>query len=261
MDQRGVQRHGRQGKGLADAARSDAEPVRDRDGHPRLQPAAPCRRPAGRQYGRQQARLRVLRPAGHRQPRRHAQRGARVRRARDVVLPGRVPGDEACRHHTRGGARRVPRRVLPRLRARRLAGRPDVLHRRRRARQLPVPSRGACDPGEARLDAGRPAAALHRARPLRPAGRPGRRGTGVPEDDLGGSLDAAAAAADRRRARRADGLQPARPPGAPDDRRGRGRGARDRQAAARARLRRGEHSRATAARSSRIPSGSRPTCA
>ena len=101
VDQRGVQRHGRQGKGLADAAGPDAEPVRDRDGHPRLQPAAPGRRPAGRQHGRQQARLRVLRPAGHRQPRRHAQRGARVRRARDVVLPGRVPGDEAGRHHTR----------------------------------------------------------------------------------------------------------------------------------------------------------------
>ena len=152
----------------------DAEPVRDDDGHPRLQPAAPGRRPAGRQHGRQQARLRVLRPAGHRQPRRHAQRGARVRRARDVVLPGRVPGDERWpTSHPTEARERVPRRVLPRLRARRLAGRPDVLHRRRRARQLPVPSRGACDPGEARLDAGRPAAALHRAG-SRPTRRPAR---------------------------------------------------------------------------------------
>ena len=42
---------------------------------------------------------------GHRQPRRHAQPGARVRRARDVVLPGRVPGDEARRHHSPQEAR------------------------------------------------------------------------------------------------------------------------------------------------------------
>ena len=37
-------------------------------------------------------------------PRRDTQRSARVRRARDVVLPRGVPGDEARRHHPRRGA-------------------------------------------------------------------------------------------------------------------------------------------------------------
>ena len=118
-------------------------------------------------------------PRRRRQPRQHAQPGARLRRARDVVLPRRVPRDGARRHPASAVARELPGRVLPRLRARRLAGRHDVLRRRRRARQLPVQACGARDRGQARLHAGRPAAPLHRARPGRP---PARRRTGRRRD-------------------------------------------------------------------------------
>ena len=69
----------------------------------------PIARPAGDQHGRQQARLRVPPPRRRRQPRQHPQPGPCLRRARDLVLPGRVSRDGARRHPASAGDARASR--------------------------------------------------------------------------------------------------------------------------------------------------------
>ena len=231
---RRLQRDGRQRAGHADAAGSRAEPVRDDDGHQRLQPArsrSPIRRRSTRSSTSTSSSSTTATASATSTAR--TTRRSRSPRARRRASRARSRRRRSPTSSTQQARRELPGRVLPRLRARRLAGRPDVLRRRRRARQLPVQACGSRDRRQARLDAGRPAAPLHRARPGRARARPRRVDAGIPRDDLGGALEAAAPAADRRRARRADAVQPTRPARQADDRRRRGRRARDRRAAAR----------------------------
>ena len=174
------------------------------------------------------------RPRRRREPRQRAQPGARVCRARDVVLPRRVPGDRRSPTSSTQEAReRFPTEFC---RAYELAGSPvdltffidggvlDNFPFRHAVRAIP----------------GKPAATQVDRRllfiepdPGDPQHGPDGVDAGIPDDDLGGPVEASAPPADRRRARRADALQPARAAGEADDRRRRRRGARGRRAVAR----------------------------
>ena len=202
----------------------------------------PIADPPADQHCRQQARLRVPPPRRRRQPRQHAQPGARVRRARDLVLPRRVPRDGARRHPAPGVARAASPTEFCRVYE--LADSPvdhDVLRRRRRARQLPVQACGARDRRQARRPrrstGGSSSSSLIPARPAQaPTGTtPGFRSTiwaGLSKlprrQPIGDALDELMQYNRRVLRRQAD------------DQRGRGRRHRLGRAAARARLRRRE---------------------
>ena len=160
----GLGRSDAAGRGEPHARRPWAAAVRDDDGLLRLRPSGLDRRPEARARPAPPARVRVpvRRRRGH--PRPGSQLCPCLRSPRHVVLPWRVPAGQRRRfprHPVRRGRR--PDGVLPAVRDLRRRREPDVLRRRRCARQPPVPARDRGDPPEARRRGGRPEAAVPRA--------------------------------------------------------------------------------------------------